>query len=114
MTSENRRIYIYIFGCLLIRLLFIIIVKFVNIKYLPFFGIITLILSILFIRSFIKNKKVGFFGGKVWWNNLRLFHSIMYLIFSICSFYKIPSSYIILIFDLLIGLLFFINNYFIK
>jgi len=48
----------------------------------------------------------------VWWNNYRLIHSFSYALFSIQALLQYKNAWIILLVDALLGLLFFINKYF--
>ena len=77
-------------------------------------GIFTTFISISFFINFIKYKKQdkGFFGSYVWWNNYRLIHSFNYAIFSIQAFLHYNKAWMILFIDAILGLIFFINNYF--
>jgi len=109
----NRIILYFLFGCMLARLLMDYIAKIININYLPYYGIITFIISGMFLKNYINNfPKIGFFGNKVWWNNNRLIHSLLYFIFSIMAFYKNKNSWTILLVDALFGLITFIFKYF--
>ena len=109
-----------------------------NPKYLNYFSYFYLIIGILFIykyiistyptypnylykkqnSSFVKlvrvseHSKVGFFGGQVWWNNYRLIHGVIYILFFYLNLIKYKNTYKLLIFDLLIGLIGFVNNYY--
>ena len=110
----NKIIYLFFFGCLVARISIAIIAKIINIKYLPILAIFSSIISLSFLRGFILNyPKTGFFGSKVWWQNYRIIHSFDFGLFSIFAFYKNPNSWIILFIDALLGLIFFINKYFI-
>lgn len=110
----DKTIYYFIFFCLPARLLLALLAKKIESKYLPIMGLITIFISISFFINFIKNKKgdKGFFGNYVWWNNYRLIHSFSYAIFSIQALLKYNNAWIILCVDALLGLIFFINKYF--
>ena len=115
--NKNKNIYkiklYFIFGCFIARLLLAYFAKIIPINYLPYFGIITFIIGIIFLKNFIYNEpKIGFFGSKAWWSNYRLIHSINYFLFTISSIYKNSNSWKILFFDAILGLVFFINNYY--
>ena len=109
--DKNKRIMLFIFGCLFARSIPIIILK-----KIPKLSIIIVLfylgIGLSFLKTFMFSKsKFGFFGGKVWWNNLRLFHSLIYLLF-VVLFITTKKLYInLLIFDLVISLLSVINNY---
>jgi len=70
--------------------------------------IITLGIGIAFMFQYINNKKTGFFGGNVWWSNLRLIHSINYLSYSYLSYINYKKAPLILVFDVVVGLIGFI------
>ena len=110
----DKTIYYFIFFCLPARLLLALLAKKIESKYLPIMGLFTIFISISFFINFIKNKDSdkGFFGNYVWWNNYRLIHSFSYALFSIQALLKYKNAWIILLVDALLGLLFFINKYF--
>lgn len=108
MDSTQRR---YLFTvCICIRLLIVYLVYKTPKKYLSLVGITSLLVSLGFLNSYLKYKKGdrGLFDGEVWWNNLRLVHSITYLIFGILSLIKVQQHYRILLVDILIGMIGFI------
>ena len=98
--------------CVIIRLLLV----YVTLRIQPtpsFVGIVSMIVSIGFLNSYLRYKEsdLGLFKGKVWWNNLRLVHSVLYFIFGLMTLYEIKYSYIILLIDILIGIIGFTNRY---
>ena len=109
---KNKILLYFIFGCLLSRIILVLIAKYINNKYLPYMSLFTLIIGVGFIYTSIINKKIGFFGSKIWWNNYRLIHSFNYALFSIQAFLLYNKAWIILFIDAILGLIFFINNYF--
>ena len=50
------------------------------------------------------------FGGKIWWNDLRMVHALMYLLFVMYALRGKSSSYQVLVADAMIGLVAFLNN----
>lgn len=112
MNIQNR-ILLFFFGCVPIRLFFVLLSR--NMTYLPYMGYLAIIGSLLFFNKYMKNdSKVGFFGGNVWWNNMRLFHSIMYMLFGIAAINKKEFAWKILLIDIIVGILAFINQYYFK
>ena len=114
MITKKNKIYLFFFGCVIIRTLFVIISKKIDQNKLPYLGLLALIPAIGFTYSYIRDNKVGAFGGRAWWHNLRIIHSLTYLLFAIYALQKKKFSYMVLAFDLLFGILAFINHYFIK
>tara|TARA_Y100000816_G_scaffold181971_1_gene131745 strand:+ start:6759 stop:7094 length:336 start_codon:yes stop_codon:yes gene_type:complete len=109
----NKILYIFLFGCFVSRILIAIVAKIINVNYLPIMAIFTSIISLSFLRGFILNSpKTGFFGSKVWWQNYRIIHSFNFGLFSLLAFCKNPNSWIVLFIDAWLGLIFFINKYF--
>lgn len=53
----------------------------------------------------VKKRKIGAFNNKVWWDNLRPLHALLFLCVSIGLFYKYKYSYMFLIVDTFIGVL---------
>lgn len=111
----NNIILYFFIGCIGARLALTLLAKYINTKYLPYLSIITLLIGLGFLKKFItyKNNEKGFFGNKVWWNNYRLIHSFFYLTFSVLAFNKYKDAYLILLIDTILGVIFFINKYFI-
>ena len=107
------RIWSFLFLCLCIRILFVYINYSICKTYLPILGIFYLIISIGFFYTFMySTSTLGAFGRKIWWNNLRLIHSLIYFICAIASFLKNRHTYILLIVDIIIGFSGFITQYF--
>jgi hypothetical protein len=106
-------IYIFLFGCIGIRLAISMLAKYIDHDYLPYMAIFTTMISLGFLRGFILNSpKVGFFGNPVWWQNYRIIHSINFGIFSFLAVNKNSNAWIILFADAMLGLMFFLQKYF--
>lgn len=107
MATKNNRIFLFLFGCITVRILFVIGAYKASSDILPYLGLVGLLISMGFLYSYIKNKKVGAFGGNVWWHQLRIVHSLIYLLFAIYAFQKKDFAYLVLLFDVLLGLVSF-------
>lgn len=122
MNNFHKRLLFFLFGCILTRFLLVYIVKNLPIKYLPYLGLLGLIPGIGFLVIYFGNyRKTGeeTFGEKIWWNNLRPIHSLLYLTFVYLALNKHKNSYIPLLIDVIFGLTVFIiyhymNNNFSK
>ena len=68
-----------------------------------FSAIFTLVIGISFLHAYSKGNTVGFFGGEVWWHDLRLFHAITYTTFAVCSLHDITFAHYLLWFDVGVG-----------
>lgn len=106
MNNIQKRFLLFIFGCILTRSVLVIISK-KYIDYLPTMGSLALIPAIGFFYIYFTNsRKTGdeVFGDKIWWNDLRPIHGSIYLLFSLFALNSNPNSWIILLFDVIIGL----------
>ena len=71
------------------------------------------IIGISFMKTWmLPTTKTGFFGGTIWWHDLRLLHSINYLLF-VCLFILTKKYYTtLLVFDIFMSLISFVIHYF--
>lgn len=111
--------YGFIFGCIPIRLLIVYAVY--RLSHVAIFMIIASVLATLlsmafFILFFTKKRETGaeVCNGPIWWNNLRPFHGIAYLTFAILANIDtlVQYAYIPLLIDIVVGIIFHINNKF--
>jgi hypothetical protein len=74
---------------------------------LPAFG--------FFYIFFTNSRKTGpeVFGDKIWWNNLRPIHGLLYLLFSYNAITGNKNAWIYLLVDVLFGLIVFLAHHFI-
>lgn len=106
MNDIQKRFLLFLFGCLIVRFLFVIIAFKINKKYLPYLGMISIIPALGFIFIYLCGyRKSGgeTFGQKIWWNNLRPVHATLYLIFAYLAINKSSNSFIPLLLDVVIG-----------
>lgn len=107
----NKKIVLFVFGCLLVRLSFVLIAKNINKKMLPLLGKIAIILAIGFLVLYLGDlRQKGALNQKAWWNNLRPLHSILYFTFAYLALNKNDKAYIPLLLDVIIGLIAFVHN----
>jgi hypothetical protein len=114
MNDITKRFLLFLFGCIVIRVLFVIIAKYSDVKYLPYFSILSLLTALGFFIIYFKGlRKIGpeTFGEKIWWNDLRPVHGMLYLIFSFMAFNKNKNSWIPLAIDVIIGFSSFIIHH---
>lgn len=103
-----KRILLFLFGCIFLRLFFVYITKTISIQYLPLLGYIALLPAIGFSYIyFTGTRQTGpeTFGQKIWWNNLRPIHSILYFLFAYFAITKQQDiAWKVLLLDVSIGL----------
>ena len=87
-------------------------------KYKNLFNLMTLIFSLGFLKIYflgspLADSQLSWAGvEKVWWNDLRIAHGLLYLLFSIFYFLDYKKSWYFLLADVLIGLFSFLNHHF--
>lgn len=103
---------LFLFGCIPVRILLILLVRFLPQKYLPYISLIFLIISIGFLISYNRRMKGVETNQKpIWWNNLRPIHSCLYLLTFIYTLYKKSYSWVPLTIDVCLGFISFIIHY---
>jgi hypothetical protein len=103
----QKRFLLFLIGCIGIRILFVYIAKTIDIKYLPILGYIALLIGIGFIVIYLKGfRKTGqeVFGEKIWWNDLRPIHGILYILFAYFAITQNTKAWKFLLLDVIIGL----------
>ena len=111
MNTIQKRFLLFLIGCIGLRSLFVVIAKNIDIKFLPYLGYLALLPAIGFIYIYVTDsRKTGAetFGEKIWWNDLRPVHALMYGLFAFNAINKNPNAWIYLLIDVLIGLFSFL------
>jgi hypothetical protein len=111
MNIIQKRFLLFLIGCIGLRSLFVVIAKNIDIKFLPYLGYLALLPAIGFIYIYVTgSRKTGaeVFGEKIWWNDLRPLHALMYGLFAFNAINKNPNAWIYLLIDVLIGLFSFL------
>jgi hypothetical protein len=115
MNNLQKIFLMFLIGCIGLRSIFVIIAKYINIKYLKYLGYIALLPAIGFIYIYLTgSRKTGaeVFGKKIWWNNLRPIHSILYFLFAYNAIIGNKESWIYLLVDVVIGLTSFLLHHY--
>jgi hypothetical protein len=114
MNDLQKRFLMFLIGCIGVRSLFVIIAKYINADYLKYLGYVALLPAIGFMYIYLTgSRKTGaeVFGEKIWWNDLRPIHSILYFLFAYNAIIGNKHSWIYLLVDVLIGLIgFFVHH----
>ena len=117
MNSIQKRFLLFLIGCIGTRSLFVIITKQININYLSYLGYLSLIPAFGFIYIYLtgsRNTGAEVFGDKIWWNNLRPIHSLLYFLFSYNAINRNKNSWMYLLIDVIIGLISFLVFHFLN
>lgn len=103
--------YFFLFACIPIRILFVIIAKYLPLKYYPYASILSLFPAFGFLIQYFGDfRKHGAFGQKIWWKQQRIIHSILYFVFSYMTYTYNRRAYIVLLLDVCFGCISFINH----
>ena len=121
MNPIQKRFSLFLFLCIVIRS-FLIYISYKlknNSKYLKIMGLILLFPAFGFLYIYFTNKrKTGkeVFGGKIWWNDLRPIHGIIYILFSLFSLVNNKTmnnnAWLFLLIDVILGLSCFLVYHF--
>lgn len=120
MTDYNlrKRFILFLFGCIALRTYLVYFAKTTTLNNLIILAYISLIISFGFIYIYItKSRETGFevFGDKIWWNNLRPLHALLYFLFVYnVIVLKNKDAWKFLAIDVIIGLLAFLNHHYIS
>lgn len=115
MNTIQKRFLLFLIGCIGLRSLFVIIAKNSSANVLPYLGYLALLPAIGFIYIFATDSRktgVEVFGGKIWWNNLRPLHAVLYSLFAYNAITGNKNAWVYLLIDVIIGLLSFLIFHF--
>jgi len=107
MNNIQKRFLLFLFGCIGTRSLLVYIAKTTNKTLLMFLGYLALLPAIGFFYLYFSGKrKTGpeVFGDKIWWNNLRPIHGILYSLFAYNAIIGNSNAWIYLLVDVIFGL----------
>ena len=117
ITKLQKRMLLFLIGCIGTRLLFVYLAIKLPLFWLKVMGMLAIIISMGFLTIFIFGlRKTGpeTMGDKIWWNSLRPFHALTYLIFGILAIKGIQSeAWKFLLLDVSVGLGAFLIHHFV-
>jgi hypothetical protein len=112
MNTIQKRFLLFLIGCIGTRTLFVYAAKNVDTTYLRYMGYLALLPAIgFFYIYFTGSRQTGaeVFGAKIWWNDLRPIHGLLYLLFAGTAIMGNKSAWMYLLVDVLIGLVSFLT-----
>ena len=107
MNNIQKRFLLFLIGCIGTRSLFVYLAKIANKQFLQYMGYLALLPAIgFFYIYFTGTRQTGaeVFGEKIWWNDLRPIHGLLYALFGYNAITGNPNAYLYLLVDVLIGL----------
>ena len=85
--------------------------KLYNNKYSKYLSIILLIIGLGFVYQYMsKVRKVGAFGQKIWWDNYRPIHAILYVLGSVLLYMKNKYAFMPILLDTIIGIIVYLKK----
>lgn len=115
MNDLQKRFLLFLIGCIGSRTLLVYVSKNININYLPLLGYLALIPAFGFTYIYLtgtRNTGAEVFGEKIWWNNIRPIHAILYGLFAYNAINKNKGSWVYLLIDVLFGLFSFLVHHY--
>ena len=116
MNTIQKRFLLFLLGCIFTRSVFVYLAYtgYTN-NFLPILGVLALIPVIGWLNIFFFHPRetgAEVFGEKIWWKDLRIVHTTLYILFAILALNKYRYSWVILLIDVLFGLsAFLIHHY---
>ena len=107
MNEIQKRFLLFLFGCIGTRTAFVFIAKNAGETYLPILGYLAILPAIGFMYFYLTGtRKTGaeVFGNKIWWDQLRPIHSIMYFLFAYNAINGVETAWMFLLADVIFGL----------
>jgi hypothetical protein len=115
MNDIQKRFLLFIIGCIGTRSLFVYVAKNASSKYLELFGYLALLPAIGFMYIYLTGSRqtgAEVFGEKIWWNDLRPIHSLLYFLFSYNAIIGNNRAWMYLLVDVIFGLVSFLVFHF--
>ena len=114
MLSSDKSIYLFLFGCIPVRILLSILPLYIDKKMLFYYGIGLLIISLSFLYLYFTNQRLDAYeaGGNTWWAKFRIIHGLLYLCAAIYALQGQRIAWIPLSIDTFIGLVLFMNKHY--
>ncbi len=112
MNNIQKRFILFLFGCIVIRLIFALIAKNIDETKLQYFGYISLLPVIgWFYLIFFGQRNTGpeVFGDIIWWKNYRIIHALNWSAFAYLAINKNKNAWLVIFTDTIMGLIFFLN-----
>lgn len=115
MNNNQKRLFAFLLGCIPVRIFLSYLAYTLPPSYLQIMGYVTLIPAFGFLIIYLfglRQTGAETYGNKIWWNNLRPIHFILYFVFSILAINKNNKAWIALAIDVSIGLVSFLLYHF--
>ena len=111
MNTIQKRFLLFLIGCIGTRTLLVCLAKNANVTYLKYMGYLSILPAVGFFYLYLTgSRKTGpeVFGNKIWWNDSRPIHGLMYFLFAYNAINGDAFAWIYLLVDVVIGLVSFL------
>jgi hypothetical protein len=111
MNTIQKRFLLFLIGCIGTRTLFVYLAKNASKTYLQYMGYLSILPAIGFFYLFLSgSRKTGpeVFDDKIWWNDLRPIHGLIYFLFAYNAIKGNNFAWLYLLVDVIIGLISFL------
>jgi len=108
----QKRFLLFLIGCIGTRTLFVYLAYIASATYLKYMGYLAILPAVGFFYLFLSgSRKTGteVFGDKIWWNDLRPVHGVIYALFAYNAINGNDFAWIYLLIDVIIGLVSFLT-----
>ena len=115
MNNLQKRFLLFLIGCIGTRFAFVLLAKNIGLQYLPYLGYLALLSAIGFMYIYLTGSRqtgAEVFGEKIWWNDLRPLHSLLYFLFAYNAIIGNTQSWIYLLVDVSFGLISFLVHHY--
>lgn len=115
MNNIQKRFILFLFGCVIVRLLLVYFITQLSTRHLQWTGIVALVVAASWVYIYLTNsRKTGpeVFGESIWWNHLRPVHALLYLLFAIFALRKDRNAWKFLVVDVSLGLTAFLYHHY--
>ncbi len=115
LSDFHKRMLAFLIGCIGTRAAFAYTAAIVAPTILQLLGLLALLPVIgWFYIIFIGRRDTGpeVLGGRIWWQNIRIVHMLLYLLFAVMALMKRTDAWIVLAVDVLFGLTAFLAHHF--
>lgn len=107
---QQKRIIVFLFGCILARTILVLLAKNLNKDYVKIMGYLALPIGLSFWYLYLignakADAQLEWLGDKkIWWNELRPIHGTLYLLFALYAIQQNKNAWMFLACDTIIGL----------
>jgi hypothetical protein len=114
MTPLQKRIALFLVGCMGTRLALVEIARRATPTVLGVLGGLAVLPAVGFFLIYAthsRTKGPETFGAPIWWNHLRPIHGTFYAVFAYLAFLGNPKAWMVLLADAIVGFLAFLHHH---